>query len=29
LAEEISQVLEITLEEARKLFEESVGESLN
>jgi len=29
LAEEISQVLEITFEEARKLFEESVGESLN
>ncbi len=29
LAEEISQVLEITLDEARKLFEEAVGESLN
>lgn len=29
LAEEISQVMEMNLEEARKLFEETVGESLN
>jgi CarD family transcriptional regulator len=29
LAEEISQVLEISPEEARKMFEEAVGEGLN
>ncbi|RDI96367.1 CarD family transcriptional regulator [Meiothermus sp. QL-1] len=29
LAEEISQVLEISLEEARRMFEEAAGESLN
>ncbi len=29
LAEEISQVMEMNLEDARRLFEETVGESLN